>query len=254
MRSDVPSATSNVAFLSGPPEKLWRRLQIAKDFFGPEAPWRFVAVGVQPNDDFLILGAQRAGLHRADAEPGMLLDPIPPHWSADVTNLDVGEVGGEHSNSKRFDDFTAVWCASFGTPEWTLPAVLSEPPKSDRASGIRNRLYVGYANGTPVACSAVTVTEGVAGIFCVGTIKGFRGRGYGSAMTRAAIDGGRSIGAQAAYLAATKLGAGVYKRIGFRTVAEYPTWKKGDGVFGRIRGTWAMKRILREETLAVTGK
>jgi hypothetical protein len=47
----------------------------------------------------------------------------------------------------------------------------------------RWRSYVGYSDGQPVAASALLVTDNIAGVYWVPTMEGFRGRGFGEAMT-----------------------------------------------------------------------
>jgi hypothetical protein len=84
------------------------------------------------------------------------------------------------------------------------------------------RLYSGLVDGTLVATSMLIATGAVAGIYWVATLEEQRGRGYGAALTWAAVAGGREFGCAIASLQASKLGRPVYVRMGFEHVIDYP--------------------------------
>jgi ribosomal protein S18 acetylase RimI-like enzyme len=85
--------------------------------------------------------------------------------------------------------------------------------------------FVAYADGEPVACAMTLVSHRVAGVFYVATVEHARRRGLGDALTRMAARAGFELGAQAAWLGASEMGAGLYRRIGFRdlglTIVEF---------------------------------
>ena len=82
--------------------------------------------------------------------------------------------------------------------------------------------FVGRVDGEPVAIAAVYVTHGVAGINWVGTLPERSRRRYAEALTWRAIREGFRRGAAFASLQPTHMGRGVYERMGFVAVAEYP--------------------------------
>jgi GNAT superfamily N-acetyltransferase len=86
------------------------------------------------------------------------------------------------------------------------------------------RLFVGRVAGRPVACSLAFVGGGAVGLYGVGTVPEFRGRGYGSAATLAGIDWGRDQAVDLAILHASELGEPVYRRLGFETLCEVSQW------------------------------
>jgi len=88
--------------------------------------------------------------------------------------------------------------------------------------------FVGYILTLPVAAAAVYVTHGVAGIGWVGTRPEQRGKGYGEAVTWAAIREGFRRGGAFANLQASPMGRPIYERMGFGTPTEYRV------LFGRI--------------------
>ncbi|HEY8154782.1 MAG TPA: GNAT family N-acetyltransferase [Myxococcota bacterium] len=83
------------------------------------------------------------------------------------------------------------------------------------------RLYSGLVDGAVVATSMLIATGAVAGIYWVATLEEHRGRGYGEALTAAAVAGGRDFGCRIASLQASKLGRPVYQRMGFEHVLDY---------------------------------
>ncbi len=86
--------------------------------------------------------------------------------------------------------------------------------------------FVGYADGAPVATSALYVSNRVAGVYNVATLDTHRGRGFGEAMTCHAVREGVARGAVMAALQASEMGKPIYERIGFRTVSPYRTFHR----------------------------
>jgi predicted acetyltransferase len=85
-------------------------------------------------------------------------------------------------------------------------------------------LPVARVDGRAVATSLGFVGGGAVGIYGVGTVPDARGRGYGSAVTLAAMDWGAEKGADLAILHATELGEPVYRRLGFEAVCTIGQW------------------------------
>lgn len=83
------------------------------------------------------------------------------------------------------------------------------------------RQYIGLLNGAPVACSAMILARGVAGIYAVATLPAARGKGIGTAMTVAPLLRARDMGFHVGVLQSSSLGRPVYERIGFSVVAAY---------------------------------
>jgi GNAT superfamily N-acetyltransferase len=85
------------------------------------------------------------------------------------------------------------------------------------------RLWVGYAGGQAVSCSAAYVDGEAIGIFAVATVPEARGRGYGAALTHRAASCAPDL---PVWLNASDLGRPVYERLGFVEVARYTLWMK----------------------------
>ncbi len=188
-------------------------------------------------------GASNYRLRSSPSEPGMVMDPISPA-PGPRTGLTVRRV----TTAAQLHDFAEVWCGSFRIPRWLFPLVFPNLPKDDPGSGAQTRLYAGYAEQRPVACSSVVVVERVANVVSVGTIPSARGRGYGASLTWRAVQEGHDLGADVAYLTASRMGYGVYAKMGFRRVAEYPTWETPMSFLRQLRslvGMWRLARRVR---------
>jgi ribosomal protein S18 acetylase RimI-like enzyme len=80
--------------------------------------------------------------------------------------------------------------------------------------------FVAYRGDEPVACAMTLVSHRVAGVFYVATVEHARRRGLGDALTRMAARAGFELGAGAAWLGASQMGAGLYRRIGFEDLGS----------------------------------
>ena len=150
------------------------------------------------------------GLALGGTMPGMVMSPRPtPDGPA---RLAIHRATGE----ARLADHRAVAAAGFGLPldavERLMPAALLGDPAV--------RVYVGIEDGLPVASSMTVQTDEILGIYNVATVASARGRGYGTAMTWAAI-ANADPGVDLVILQASAMGRPIYERMGFRTVVEY---------------------------------
>jgi GNAT superfamily N-acetyltransferase len=91
----------------------------------------------------------------------------------------------------------------------------------------RIRAAVGYEGGMPVSCAAAIRSGSTVGIYAVGTIEQARRRGYGQAVTWAAIDAGRSAWrGTMAILQSSDMGLSVYESLGFEIVGHYTEYAR----------------------------
>jgi GNAT superfamily N-acetyltransferase len=98
-------------------------------------------------------------------------------------------------------------------------------------------LLVGYEGDEPAATSAATSADGITGIYMVGVMPKSRRRGYGEAITWAAVQVGREKGCEVSYLQASEMGLPVYKKMGFKVATEYPEWVSKVSTLDRV---WAL--------------
>ena len=117
----------------------------------------------------------------------------------------------------------------------TLARVANEPQP-------RLRLFGGWLDDELVASSGLFTGSGVAGLYAVATDEAHRGRGFGRALTAAAMAAGRDAGLDTAVLLASELGEPVYRRLGFRAVGEvrFLRWPGGLPAAGRAYGSGDM--------------
>lgn len=88
-------------------------------------------------------------------------------------------------------------------------------------------LYLAYYNGEPAACGFVLVHGDVASLHLIGTLKEFRNKGLGSAVTHALLLHAKNKGCKQAVLIASPLGRPVYERLGFKEFAKYKIYVYG---------------------------
>ncbi len=78
------------------------------------------------------------------------------------------------------------------------------------------RHFLGRFRSKPVATSELFLSAGVAGLYFVGTLPDEERRGFGRAMTLAALGAARDAGFRVGTLQATAAGFPIYRRLGFR--------------------------------------
>jgi len=140
--------------------------------------------------------------------PGPLLQEVPAELEIVTasTDSDVAE-------------FEAVSVRGFGSEDATIEPGTWHPPTvlSDNAM----HMFIGRVDGRAVAAAMGYRCEAVVGVFGVTTVASARRRGYGSAVTRAAMLTETGL---PAILAPSEEGAGVYRRLGFEDVGELSIW------------------------------
>jgi GNAT superfamily N-acetyltransferase len=82
-------------------------------------------------------------------------------------------------------------------------------------------VFVADADGRPVGASACIAFKGTGWIGAVGVVPEARNRGFGGALTEAAVEWLHQAGAARILLQATPLGRPVYERLGFVAEGEY---------------------------------
>jgi ribosomal protein S18 acetylase RimI-like enzyme len=150
-------------------------------------------------------------------EPWFLCAPSEPSDHELPPELEIARV----ATAKEVEELEAVSVRGFGKEDDTIepgtihpPAILDDP---------RMVLWLGRVKGKAVGSAMSYRTEDAVGIFGVTTIASVRRRGYGSALTRAAMlveSGLPSV------LAPSPEGEGVYRRLGFEHVGELRIWSR----------------------------
>jgi GNAT superfamily N-acetyltransferase len=181
----------------------------------PMTWWWFTPIGGL--DPAIDTGMARLGLTRVGNRPAMALelagfrDQDPPDGLVVTRVLDEGAL-----------------------MEWSrVVGVAFDDPEQSEGRSVRGTLALGFGDDAPfrhflgsiegvaVAACTLSLAGGVAGFANVSTLPSHRGRGIGGAMVGAAIVDARDSGQTVGALSAEDLGAGVYARLGFRTVGRH---------------------------------
>ena len=167
-------------------------------------------------DSELVAAAVRAGYQRWWTEPALLLHPLPerfwqpPGFDARLVQTHEDAEAYSRLESEEHDD--QAFQTSMAETAMRMPGC---------------QLLLGTSDGVPVSRSMANRTGAMVGVHNVYVPPTLRGRGFGAAITAAAISAGREAGATAACLEATQLGLPVYLNMGFRQLGEYIVLGKG---------------------------
>jgi ribosomal protein S18 acetylase RimI-like enzyme len=194
-----------------------RAVRRSGEFFGGSEDGHIVLIR-QPDDADLARAALGAGYAPGWTERSMALHE-PPAASPLIADLDVRAVS---TPDEVLDYGTVVADANDDPGERERAGLLFH---DDTILAPHIAAFVAYVDGAPVSCAMTLVSHGVAGVFYVATVESARRRGLGDALTRMAARAGFDLGARAAWLGASEMGADLYRRIGFSdlgtTIIEY---------------------------------
>jgi GNAT superfamily N-acetyltransferase len=161
---------------------------------------------------------RRRGWRVTEEEPALVMERAPAALPAPPAGLTVRRVQDEAG----LEEFYAV---DQGKRRWV--------PSAEAARDPNVAVLVGYVEGEAVATSRVSGHGDVADLMGVVTRPTHRRRGYGTAMTWAAVDAARAMGCGAFVLTATEMGYPVYVKMGFRRVCTLRTYEPAEaGVTG----------------------
>jgi GNAT superfamily N-acetyltransferase len=178
-------------------------------------------IGPSTRPDDLAQRLEGRGFIEAEPEYGMTIDldamAVPSAATAGVVRPVVDAAG--------LDDFLAVMAGAYGWSDdgrssawaelYRLPIDLANAPW---------RHVVVRADGRPAACATLFTAADHAFVTNVGTIPTARGRGLGTTATLAVLLIAADLGYARASLTASRMGRGVYARIGFRDDATLRRW------------------------------
>jgi ribosomal protein S18 acetylase RimI-like enzyme len=110
----------------------------------------------------------------------------------------------------------------YGMPPQEVAAVFSRPEVVLAAPDVVN--VVAYFAGKPVGAAQAFMSDGVGGIYWVGTVSNARGRGIGELCTRTVTNMAFDRGAVACALQASPMGEPIYRRMGYEDAYRYENW------------------------------
>jgi GNAT superfamily N-acetyltransferase len=220
----LPGPSSNKAAVLGPAPSLERILGMGDEFFrGVDGGYGIMveADAGHPVED----GLRQAGWQVLEDEPALVLadlsvaPPDPPNLAIEP----VRDMAGRR-------DLVEVVVAGFGTPTADAdPGVPLERmddavPSLAAALDPDLALLVGYCDGRPVATAMLLRVEEIAVIAGVATVPGQRRRGFGRAVTWAAVREGARRGCRHAALNALGASYPLYCGMGFVHVCNHRTY------------------------------
>jgi hypothetical protein len=143
--------------------------------------------------------------------------PLPPEDSP--PELEIVRV----TTPEEVAEFELVSVRGFWKEDATIETGSTHPATILADSRMIN--WIGRVDGRPVAAAMSFVTDAAIGIFGVTTIASARRRGYGTAMTRAAMLVNTGL---PAVLDPSKEAESMYERLGYRSVGELRKWGRRD--------------------------
>jgi predicted GNAT family acetyltransferase len=154
--------------------------------------------------------AAELGLTHRETLPGMVMRPEELVVAADAS-LAIAPIAADEIGTAN-----GVLATAFGAPRELFDDFAHAFTNIEEASW-----YVGRVDDEIVATALGITIDDVTGVFNVATMPEHRGRGHGAALTARVAHDGFAGGATLAYLQSSKMGHGVYRRLGFRDVEEY---------------------------------
>ena len=172
----------------------------------PGGPWMLWSAW--PSPDLAPYGMKLAGY-----PPLMVRLPAPLSAQTDLRIV-------EAHDEIDLRDFDEAMIHGYPIPELAFPI---DRITDERVLGGPMRYFVGYQDDLPVGCAAAYVGEREVGVYMVATLPEERGKGYGAALTAAAIEAAPHL---PAVLQASDMGQPVYRRLGFQDISSYALWYK----------------------------
>jgi ribosomal protein S18 acetylase RimI-like enzyme len=215
----LPCSVFNSALLSEPAEEagLRRLVTLADVHFGQ----RQVGWTLWLCEDLLLSRAKHSarslmcdiGLDPIAQPPGMYADRLEPP-RRQIRSLQIRRVEDERTRL----DFAHLSSVIFSLPFHTARAVYG----SAGLWAAPMTGWIGYFQDQAVSIVCVVIGAGAAGVYSVGTLPAFQGRGFAETLIRHALAHAReSAGSDVSVLQSTAQGITLYSRMGFRTVTRF---------------------------------
>ncbi len=209
-----PSPSCNLALSDADRRDPRAALDAAHQRFGQARLSWLLKLSPQLDED-LVGHARRRRLH-LEEEPVYAM-PIRPRTATSASSS-ASRLSIRVADHDTIDDAVACFADGFGTEPDAVrrelgPNLLTIPTFT---------VFVGELDGEAVATSmlATTADVGLAGIYSVATRVAHQGRGFGTALTAAAVSAAAQQGYDTAVLEPSPSGAPMYRRMGFEPVTS----------------------------------
>jgi ribosomal protein S18 acetylase RimI-like enzyme len=202
----------------------------------PERPLFNAAFGLEP-------GALAAAYDRV---AGFYAGARVPRWTAFVDPADTTSVAALAENGHELDAEPRMMLGQTDDVAGAdAPIELDPAPAPETIAALNDRVYgypgsfartlwsldgldasVAVAGGEPVACALAHDADGDCHITLVATLPAHRRQGIASALIRRLVRRGRERGCTTTSLVATRSGAPVYARLGYRDLGAVQMWER----------------------------
>lgn len=191
--------------------------QLRKHFASHQLPLMW-SVGPFSSPSDLGSHLESHGLRRVEESPGMAVDlKALKEDIAFPSELTIERV----SNAEILSEFVEVMRVGFQMPEFTVDGLLEVFSAVGLSEESPWQYYVGWLDGEVVTTASLALVAGVGGIYNVVTLPKARRRGFGAAMTLAALGEARELGYRIGVLQSSAMGLGVFRRLGFEEYSTY---------------------------------
>lgn len=215
------ASAGNAAVALSEAPRLARVLALADDFFAGRPGGYGVRVDSDANSP-LEAELRGRGWCGVDDHPAMVLHPIPV-VPPPLEGLAIRRVTDAAGLEQWYE------AASPGARGPTDPPAVDYNrifmPSLAAALDPETALFTGFVGDRPVASSALYAVEGIAEIGAVATWPDVRRRGFGAAMTWAAVAEGAARNCTAAALRSSAMAVPVYAGMGFVYVCTFRTYR-----------------------------
>ena len=217
-RQDYPDPGFNFASVLGPSPPMVQIVAVADEFFAG-LPIGAYGILVQADAGHPVEAELRAaGWRIAEDEPALVLPKIPK--SIDMpAGLEIRRV----TDSAGLRAQVAAMAAAFDTPPEVVEKMMAGDSLLDDPDIIT---LAGYCDGKVVCGATCHRVDDIATVHGVATIKEYRRRGFGRAITLAAAQEGIRLGCTTAALRASGASFEMYRRLGFVHVCNHRTYAR----------------------------
>ena len=176
--------------------------------------------------DDLFAGHNRVLSQATLQKHGLALVAQPPGMYADQLTAPVRPPAGLEYR-RIVDDRTRLEFAHVSSIVFALPfasacRMYGGAPIWDTMTG-----WIGFFEGKAVSVVTVVIEAGAAGVYSLGTLPQYQGRGFGEALLRHALDHvQKETGITRTVLEATDQGFGLYLRLGYRVVTSFSVYTR----------------------------
>lgn len=152
-------------------------------------------------------------LKRVEGSPGMAI-----YDRIEKIKLDSEYRVEEIVYGKNHLDFVKITSLAFEKPMDVTEKMFSDKNtiETDSITGI-----LIYRGKEAVGGGITIISDGIAGIYWIGVVEEERGKGIGKYIVQETTNRGFDLGANAVMLQASKLGAPVYKNLGYKEILNY---------------------------------